>query len=64
MPKRSIANIPRSSVGSDRYQFDVAVKENLEIITGQRNNKVTQLSDTATNSEIIKKINELISLLQ
>lgn len=64
MPKRAISNIPRSSVGSDRYQFDVAVKENLELITGQRGTTLKELPPNASNGDIIKKINELIALLQ
>lgn len=64
MPKRSIANIPRSSVGSDRYQFDVALKENLELITGQRGTVIKELSVNASQADIIKKINELIAVLQ
>ena len=64
MPKRSIPSVPRSSTASDRYQFDIALKENLELITGQRNNSIEPLPSTATNADIIKKINELISMLQ
>ncbi|MFZ6813529.1 hypothetical protein ACO0K3_03610 [Undibacterium sp. Rencai35W] len=64
MPKRSIPNIPKSSVGSDRYQFDVSLKETIEVIAGQRGERVKELSPTATNAQIIAKINELIALLQ
>ncbi|MBX9869022.1 MAG: hypothetical protein K2X63_04435 [Burkholderiaceae bacterium] len=64
MPKRSIPNIPRSSADSDRRAFDVAMKENLELITGQRGTKINSLASTATTADIIKKINELIDLLQ
>lgn len=64
MPKRSIPSIPRSSADSDRRAFDVAMKENLELITGQRGNKINSLASTATTADIIKKINELIDILQ
>lgn len=64
MPKRSIPGIPRSALDSDRGQFDTAVKENLEIIIGQRGQLITPLTSTATNADMIAKINSLIALLQ
>lgn len=39
------------------------IKETLEIITGQRSGPVAQLAATATTSDIINKINELIARL-
>lgn len=64
MPKRPIPNIPKSSIGSDRQQFDQAVKENLEVITGQRSADITPLASTASNADIIAKINQVIAQLQ
>lgn len=64
MPKRPIPNIPKSSIGSDRQQFDQAVKENLEIVTGQRSTDITPLASTATTADIITKINQLIAQIQ
>lgn len=63
MPKRSIPSVPKDSIG-DRQQFDTAVKENLEIILGQRNSRVDGLSPGSSTDQIIVKINELIKLLQ
>lgn len=41
-----------------------AVKENLEIITGQRGGKVEELPATATLDDVISKLNEIIARLQ
>lgn len=62
--KRSIPAIPRSAVGTDRGPFDSALKENLEILLGQRVDTVSPLALTATNAQIIAKINEVIARLQ
>lgn len=62
MKKRAIPQTPRGT--ENRGRFDEAVKENLEIITGQRGGKIEALADGASNAEIIAKINELIALLQ
>ena len=64
MPKRGIPNIPRSSIGTERQTFDEVVKETLEVLTGQRVDKIAKLSGTATNAQIIDKINEIIGRLQ
>lgn len=64
MPRRAIPNIPKSAIGTDRAPFDMAVKENIEVILGQRGKTIEALSATATNAQIIQKINELIALLQ
>lgn len=47
----------------ERFQFDSAVKETLEVITGRKKNPVAALPDTATAAEMIAKINELRALL-
>lgn len=52
------------SAPHERFQFDSAVKETLEVITGRRKNTVAELPATATMAEMITKINQLISQLQ
>lgn len=39
------------------------MKENIEILTGQRGGSLTKLNSNATLSEVISKINELIDRL-
>jgi len=41
-----------------------ALKENIEELRGVRSTKIAPLSESATSSEIITKINELITRLQ
>lgn len=41
-----------------------AIKENLEELRGIRGDKIEQLASTATNAEIISKINEVITKIQ
>lgn len=62
MNKLSIPQVPKAH--EPRSRFDQAIKENLEIICGQRNSKVNTLTETASQADIIAKINELIALLQ
>lgn len=45
-------------------RFAGAVKERLEIISGERGKKLAKLPDTATNAEIIAAYNALLTLLQ
>lgn len=40
------------------------IKENIEIITGRRGGKIALLPDTATDADVIAKINEVITRLQ
>lgn len=40
-----------------------ALKENVEIITGARGGETVLLDTTATNAQIISKINEIITKL-
>jgi hypothetical protein len=42
-----------------------AIRENLEIITGARSNigQISQLPATATNAEIVAKVNQIIARL-
>lgn len=39
------------------------IKENLEILTGQRGGSLTKLDDSATLSQVISKLNEVIDRL-
>lgn len=59
---KAIPAVPRP--GLPRDGFDAAVKENLEILTGKRGEKIKPLADTASTAEIIAKINEIIARLQ
>lgn len=63
MKKRAIPS-PPADAAIDRRAFDSALKENLEILMGQRGGKVDTLPSTATTAQIIAKINELIGRLQ
>lgn len=62
MKKRAIPQVPKGV--ESRGRFDEAIKENLEIICGQRGDKIRPLPSTASQAEIIAKVNELIALLQ
>lgn len=44
--------------------FSKAIRENLEILTGQRGDKIKPLTVDASLSDVIRKINELIALIQ
>lgn len=39
------------------------IKENIEILTGQRGDSLTKLDDSATLSQVITKLNEVIDRL-
>lgn len=41
----------------------LALKENAELLNGTRIGKITSLNSTATDSEVISKINEIIDRL-
>jgi len=58
MTKKAIPNPDRGD------KFAAAVKENLEQIMGQRGGKIDPLSSTASTTDIINKINEIIGQLQ
>lgn len=62
MKKPSIGPAPRP--GNPRDGFDAAIKETLEILTGQRGAKLGMLTGESSMSDIINKINEVASLLQ
>ena len=60
--KPAIPPVPRPQ--APRNQFDAAVKETLEVITGRRGNRLDPQPGTATNAEIIARLNELLDRLQ
>jgi len=62
--KRDIPTVPRSAIGTDRAPFDLAVKENLEILLGRRGTVLEPLPLTASTDDIIRKVNAIIALLQ
>jgi hypothetical protein len=41
-----------------------AIKENLEVLFGQRGGRIAPLPETASTAELISKINEIIARLQ
>jgi len=55
---------PPPSDSKQRADFDSAVKETLDVITGRRGGRVKRLNVGASTDEVIAKINELIDLLQ
>lgn len=63
MTKRAI---PQAPIDPQRGQFDVAIKEILEQITGRRGiaTRLDRLPDDATLADVIKKINQIIGVLQ
>lgn len=64
MRKRPIPQVPRSAAEQGRVAFDAAMKENLEIILGHRGGAIAPLTADSSASEIVDKINEIISRLQ
>lgn len=63
MSKRAI---PQAPSDPKRSGFDAAIKEILEQITGQRGstNKLDKLPDGATLQDVIKKVNQIIDVMQ
>ena len=59
MKKRPIPN-PRT----DQVAFNTAVKENLEQIMGQRGALIADLPTSASTTDIIAKINEILAQIQ
>lgn len=62
MTRRQIPQVP--SPNQPRRAFDVALKENLEVISGVRGATIELLDDSASTQEIIDKINAIINKLQ
>ena len=44
--------------------FDRAIKERLELLAGERGEKIRPLPERATLEDVVAKVNELIALLQ
>lgn len=63
MSKRIIPSVPKSA-DQARIKFDEVVRENLQVITGQRVAPITELLSTASLDDVILKVNELIQRLQ
>lgn len=63
MSKRIVPQPPKSTDPA-RTKFDEAVRENLQIITGQRVERIADLLPTASLDDVILKINEVIRRLQ
>ena len=51
--------IPKPAPGADPAL--AALKENFEVLTGQRGVKITPLNEAATLAEVIAKLNEVIA---
>lgn len=62
MKKPSIPQVPRGN--QPREAFDLAVKENLEVMTGRRGGTVQPLAPDASLADVISKINELLNRTQ
>lgn len=62
MKKRGIPQVPRS--GQPRDGFDQALKENLEVIMGQRGGRIDPLPPDASLADVVAKVNEIIARLQ
>lgn len=61
---RQIPRVPPTENG-ERREFDGAVKERFEVISGLRGGKITPLDPaTATVAQCAAKINEILALLQ
>jgi hypothetical protein len=63
MPKRTVPSVPKS-LDAETQRFLAPLKENLEIISGQRGGQAQKLPSTATTAQIIEKINEILDRLQ
>lgn len=65
MSKRlpAIKRVPPTD-DKERRDFDGAVKETLEILTGRRGVAIKRLSAGASTDEIVSKINEIVALMQ
>lgn len=63
MTKRAIPAVARPDDPA-QSKFNQAVKENLEVLTGQRAGRIATLDASASTAQIISKINEIIDRLQ
>ena len=62
MKKPAIPSVP--TMDTARVRFDASIKERLEIIGGERSDKLRLLESGSTLEETIAKVNELIGVLQ
>jgi hypothetical protein len=62
MRKPSIPPIPKKE--EDRSRFDSSIKESLETMMGRRKSRIEALPKTASLSDVIAKINEIITVMQ
>lgn len=63
MSKRAIPNVPRGTEPQLGFMLS-ALKENAEILYGQRGTPLPELPATATTAEIIDFINAIVRKLQ
>lgn len=58
--------IPSASTGTtpDQARFNAAIKENIEVIVGGRGSRIKPLPSDAGLTDIVAKINELLSIVQ
>ena len=63
MSKRAIPRTPPSA-DRERRGFDEAVKERLEVLSGLRGGNIKPLDSSATTTDVINKINEILGLMQ
>jgi len=55
---------PIPSPNTRQLEFNTAVKERLEVLSGDRGQTISKLPTGATLEQITAKINELLGLLQ
>lgn len=61
--KRPIPTVP-TTPDPARRAFDQAVKENIDVLTGKQGGKIAPLETTANLADVIRKINEILGVLQ
>lgn len=59
--RRGIPPIPDHPISRD---FNKTVKEEIEIIRGERGQRIKHLSADASDADIVAKINEILELIQ
>lgn len=64
MKKRAIPGVPVPGEAMSRQRFDAAVKENLEILSGQRGGRIAVLQAGSSLDEVVAKINEILARMQ
>jgi hypothetical protein len=56
--------IPAIGIGTPQMDILLPMKENIEILTGQRGEKLKLLGENASLPEVIARLNKVIRLLQ